>query len=77
VVDAKREDWTVDPFKLIEEDGVPVIPALLPGATDGPFLNNAAIWTYGISSMFAGPEGSGALLWSYQGEVFFRVKCCD
>jgi acetylornithine deacetylase/succinyl-diaminopimelate desuccinylase-like protein len=40
--------------------GVPVIPTLLAGATDGRFLNNAGIWTYGTSGMFAGPEGSGA-----------------
>ncbi|MFA9215664.1 MAG: M20/M25/M40 family metallo-hydrolase [Sphingomonadaceae bacterium] len=40
--------------------GVPVIPTLSTGATDGRYLNNAGIWTYGISGMFAGPEGSGA-----------------
>jgi acetylornithine deacetylase/succinyl-diaminopimelate desuccinylase-like protein len=40
--------------------GVPVIPHLLPGGTDGRFLNNAGIWTYGVSGMFSGPEGSGA-----------------
>jgi hypothetical protein len=27
-----------------------------------PLLNNAGIWTYGISGMFHGPEGSGAHL---------------
>jgi len=40
--------------------GVPVIPTMATGGTDGRFLNNAGIWTYGISGMFAGPEGSGA-----------------
>jgi acetylornithine deacetylase/succinyl-diaminopimelate desuccinylase-like protein len=40
--------------------GVPVIPTLLPGGTDGRFLNNAGIPTYGISGMFGGPEPSGA-----------------
>jgi acetylornithine deacetylase/succinyl-diaminopimelate desuccinylase-like protein len=40
--------------------GVPVIPTLLPGGTDGRFLNNAGIWTYGVSGMFSGPEPSGA-----------------
>jgi acetylornithine deacetylase/succinyl-diaminopimelate desuccinylase-like protein len=40
--------------------GVPVIPTLLPGGTDGRFLNNAGIPTYGISGMFSGPEPSGA-----------------
>jgi acetylornithine deacetylase/succinyl-diaminopimelate desuccinylase-like protein len=40
--------------------GVPVIPTLLPGGTDGRFLNNAGIPTYGVSGMFSGPEPSGA-----------------
>ncbi|MBJ7312745.1 M20/M25/M40 family metallo-hydrolase [Rugamonas sp. CCM 8940] len=40
--------------------GVPVIPTMSTGGTDGRFLNNAGIWTYGVSGMFAGPEGSGA-----------------
>ena len=40
--------------------GVPVVPTMLVGATDGRFLNNAGIWTYGISGMFGGAEGSGA-----------------
>ena len=30
------------------------------GATDGRYLNNAGIWTYGITGMFHGPEGSNA-----------------
>jgi acetylornithine deacetylase/succinyl-diaminopimelate desuccinylase-like protein len=40
--------------------GVPVIPTLLTGGTDGRFLNNAGIPTYGVSGMFSGPEPSGA-----------------
>lgn len=40
--------------------GVPVIPTMLTGGTDGRFLNNVGIWTYGVSGMFHGPEGSGA-----------------
>ncbi|MDL2355047.1 MAG: M20/M25/M40 family metallo-hydrolase [Pseudomonadota bacterium] len=40
--------------------GVPVIPTLSAGGTDGRFLNNAGIWTYGISGMFSGTEGNGA-----------------
>lgn len=40
--------------------GVPVIPTLSPGGTDGRFLNNAGIPTYGVSGMFSGPEPSGA-----------------
>ncbi|HEX8403470.1 MAG TPA: M20/M25/M40 family metallo-hydrolase [Duganella sp.] len=53
-------------MKAVEEisdemwPGVPVIPTLSTGGTDGRFLNNAGIWTYGISGMFHGPEGSGA-----------------
>ncbi len=53
-------------MKAVEEisndmwPGVPVIPTMSPGGTDGRFLNNAGIWTYGISGMFHGPEGSGA-----------------
>ncbi len=40
--------------------GVPVVPTMSTGGTDGRFLNNAGIWTYGISGMFHGPEGSSA-----------------
>ena len=40
--------------------GVPVIPAMATGGTDGRFLNSAGIWTYGISGMFHSAEGSGA-----------------
>jgi acetylornithine deacetylase/succinyl-diaminopimelate desuccinylase-like protein len=53
-------------MKAVEETseamwpGVPVIPTLSTGGTDGRFLNNAGIWTYGVSGMFQGPEGSGA-----------------
>lgn len=53
-------------MKAIEETsnqmwpGVPVIPTMLVAATDGRFLNNVGIWTYGVSGMFGGPEGSGA-----------------
>ena len=39
--------------------GVPVIPTMLVAATDGRFLNNAGIHTYGISGMFRDPDGSG------------------
>lgn len=40
--------------------GVPVIPSMIAGGTDGRFLNNAGIWTYGISGIFTPPEGSNA-----------------
>lgn len=52
-------------LKAVEETSndiwpdVPVIPTLATGATDGRFLNNAGIWTYGVTGMFQGPEGSG------------------
>jgi acetylornithine deacetylase/succinyl-diaminopimelate desuccinylase-like protein len=36
--------------------GVPVIPILQPGATDGEFLNAAGIPTYGIEPVFVGPD---------------------
>jgi acetylornithine deacetylase/succinyl-diaminopimelate desuccinylase-like protein len=39
--------------------GVPVIPTMSVATTDGRYLNNAGIWTYGVSGMFAGAEGSG------------------
>jgi len=40
--------------------GIPVIPSMIAGGTDGRFLNNAGIWTYGISGIFTPPEGSNA-----------------
>jgi acetylornithine deacetylase/succinyl-diaminopimelate desuccinylase-like protein len=36
--------------------GVPVVPILQPGATDGQFLNAAGIPTYGIEPIFVGPD---------------------
>jgi acetylornithine deacetylase/succinyl-diaminopimelate desuccinylase-like protein len=39
--------------------GVPVIPTLSTGATDGRFLNAAGIATYGISGVFVDPDGNG------------------
>ena len=39
--------------------GVPVVPALLAGATDGRFTINAGIPTYGVNGMFRDPDGSG------------------
>jgi acetylornithine deacetylase/succinyl-diaminopimelate desuccinylase-like protein len=40
--------------------GIPVIPTMSSGATDGRFLNNAGIWTYGITGAFQYPDGSRA-----------------
>ena len=39
--------------------GVPVIPVLQTGATDGQFLTNAGIPTYGVSGIFGGRDGNG------------------
>jgi len=36
--------------------GVPVLPILQPGATDGQFLNAIGIPTYGIEPVFVGPD---------------------
>jgi acetylornithine deacetylase/succinyl-diaminopimelate desuccinylase-like protein len=39
--------------------GVPVAPSMTAGATDGRFLMNAGIPTYGMSGMFSKPgEGN-------------------
>lgn len=45
--------------KLADEmwPGVPVVPALEPGATDAQFLNPAGIPTYGITGLFQDPDG--------------------
>ena len=37
--------------------GVPVVPALEPGASDAQFLNPAGIPTYGITGIFTDPDG--------------------
>ncbi|MEZ5971503.1 MAG: M20/M25/M40 family metallo-hydrolase [Hyphomonadaceae bacterium] len=39
---------------------VPIIPTMTPGATDGRFLINAGIPTYGMSGMFSAPGESNA-----------------
>jgi acetylornithine deacetylase/succinyl-diaminopimelate desuccinylase-like protein len=39
--------------------GVPVVPVLQPGATDGVFFNAAGIPTYGIEAVFIGPDLGG------------------
>ena len=40
--------------------GVAIVPTMATGATDGRFLNNAGIPTYGVSGMFHDAEGSHA-----------------
>jgi acetylornithine deacetylase/succinyl-diaminopimelate desuccinylase-like protein len=39
--------------------GVPVIPAIMPGASDGRFLDAAGIPTFGASGVFVDPDGNG------------------
>ena len=39
--------------------GVPVLPSMSPGATDGRFTNAAGIPTYGVTGLFADPDGGG------------------
>ena len=36
--------------------GVPILPILQPGATDGQFLNAVGIPTYGVEPVFVGPD---------------------
>jgi hypothetical protein len=40
--------------------GVPVVPTMFVAATDGRFLNNVGIWTYGVSGRFSTPDTGGA-----------------
>lgn len=50
------------PVEAIVKDiwpGVPVIPNISTGATDGRFLLAAGIPTYGISAVFVDPDGNG------------------
>jgi acetylornithine deacetylase/succinyl-diaminopimelate desuccinylase-like protein len=39
--------------------GVPIVPAMTPGATDGRYLNEGGIPTYGLTGMFGDPDGGG------------------
>ncbi len=39
--------------------GVPLLPAMSTGATDGRFLNAAGIPTYGVPGRFSDPDGNG------------------
>jgi acetylornithine deacetylase/succinyl-diaminopimelate desuccinylase-like protein len=40
--------------------GVPIVPTMTAGATDGRYLNTAGIPTYGMSGMFAVPGENNA-----------------
>jgi acetylornithine deacetylase/succinyl-diaminopimelate desuccinylase-like protein len=49
----------LEPFEKLAVQfwpGVPVVPILQPGATDGEFLNAVGIPTYGIEPVFIGPD---------------------
>ncbi len=39
--------------------GIPLLPAMSTGATDGRFLNAAGIPTYGVPGRFSDPDGNG------------------
>ena len=39
--------------------GVPMLPAMSTGATDGRFLNDSGIPTYGVPGRFSDPDGNG------------------
>jgi acetylornithine deacetylase/succinyl-diaminopimelate desuccinylase-like protein len=39
--------------------GVPMLPAMTTGATDGPALNAVGIPTYGVPGRFSDPDGDG------------------
>jgi acetylornithine deacetylase/succinyl-diaminopimelate desuccinylase-like protein len=52
----------MDPIKTVAAQiwpGVPVIPVLTAGATDGAFLTPVGIPTYGVTGMFGDPDGNG------------------
>lgn len=53
----------LDPIEKITQKmwpGVPVVPTMAAGATDGRFLTPAGIATYGVSGIFADPETTNA-----------------
>jgi acetylornithine deacetylase/succinyl-diaminopimelate desuccinylase-like protein len=49
----------LDPIEAITEQmwpGIPVLPAMIAGGTDGRFLTPAGIPTYGVSGLFTQPD---------------------
>ena len=53
----------IDPIRQIAGriwPGVPVVPTMSVGATDGRFTNKAGVPTYGVTGMFGDPDGGGA-----------------
>ncbi|HOY78139.1 MAG TPA: M20/M25/M40 family metallo-hydrolase [Hyphomonadaceae bacterium] len=72
------------PIEKISEQifpGIPVIPAMATGATDGRFTTPAGIPTYGVSGIFADPNTSGVhglnervgVKQLYDGRVFLHL----
>jgi acetylornithine deacetylase/succinyl-diaminopimelate desuccinylase-like protein len=52
----------LDPIVRISNQmwpGVPVVPTMAAGATDGRFTNAAGVPTYGVTGMFGDPDGGG------------------
>ena len=59
---APMQPEVIGPFKAVSQKhfpGVPVAPSMAAGATDGQFLGNVGIPTYGLSGMFMTSENSG------------------
>jgi len=53
----------MEPVRKVAEamwPGVPIVPSMSTGATDGRFLNSSGVPTYGLSGMFHDAEGSRA-----------------
>jgi acetylornithine deacetylase/succinyl-diaminopimelate desuccinylase-like protein len=54
-------DAIVGPARKVAESiwpGVAIVPAMLPGYTDGKYLNPAGVPTYGLSGLFEDAEGN-------------------
>lgn len=53
----------MDPIEQVSAKlwpGVPVVPVMATGATDGRFLNAVGVPTYGLTGFFSEPSGNGA-----------------
>ncbi len=51
----------VGPARKVAESiwpGVTIVPTMLPGYTDGKYLNPAGVPTYGVSGLFEDAEGN-------------------
>ncbi|MBU1345760.1 MAG: M20/M25/M40 family metallo-hydrolase [Alphaproteobacteria bacterium] len=56
-------DAAMGPIRQVAADmwpGVPILPTMATGATDGRFTNAAGVPTYGVTGMFGDPDGGGA-----------------